>query len=591
LAISGSSATGNTGLAGASESARQAKLKEEDAKKRALGVSDYTKYYFKGLTGLRGIDPELADQWMHTHSEQTEDAKKKAGLPADFKINDYYSSVEDGTADPETQAKVSTFESLLDNRFKNSILEESKNQTIQNLYNHGNLTEDQWNDLDNLVARTAIEENVDMESDRQDKEWNALPIATDHAKMTKRSLRDEAKSYLNDSRSEEGINAFTEDILHNPMATEETVKNFDELASALNTDYDIANNPENYKFLQDYSKLKDTECLKLTDAEKVRLSVTYQDNAYRGGQKYANEQLVNYFKDKMEENQTVLDATLNAGNQFIDSAASMLIGVAGVADGVLTGGQLSKLLDTEEGRKRREGQGYFQGIFDNALVEYSNDLMETHVYDRADQQKMKELGISDNSIYQTAEEEQQLLSTKTPLTLFGQYGFTTAFTGATMGMGAMANGTIKGGLWALKSMGAAKNAATYNKILRGAAKLKTALNTTNAAIVATAEGAQITQQDKEENYNHMVQDMENRYIKQTVDANPMLAASLLEQQAQSDSDLRSIPDGTLVQGKDGNTYRTFNGKDKQRIAELIQQNEVLRQQVVAAYEKAHPQEV
>jgi len=48
LAISGSSATGNTGLAGASESARQAKLKEEDAKKRALGVSDYKNTILKG---------------------------------------------------------------------------------------------------------------------------------------------------------------------------------------------------------------------------------------------------------------------------------------------------------------------------------------------------------------------------------------------------------------------------------------------------------------------------------------------------------------------------------------------------------------
>lgn len=293
----------------------------------------------------------------------------------------------------------------------------------------------------------------------------------------------------------------------------------------------------------------------------------------------------------MEANQTVLDATLNAGNQFMDSAASMLIGVVGVADGLLTGGQLSSLLDTEEGRKRREGQGYFQGIFDNALVEYSNDLMETHVYDRADQEKMKELGISDNNIYQTAEEEQQLLSAKTPLTLFGQYGFTTAFTAATMGMGAAANGTIKGGLWALKGMGAAKNAAAYNKILRGAAKLKTALNTTNAAIVATAEGAQITQQDKEENYNHMVEDMENRYIKQIVDANPLLATTYLARQTENEEELSRIPGGSLVQGKDGDTYRTFNEKEKQKIAELIQQNDVLRPQVVEAYRRAHPQEV
>lgn len=283
LAISGSSATGNTGIAGASESSREAQLEEEDAKKREQGVSGYTKYYFKGLSGLRGIDPELADQWRHTHSTLVDDARRNAGLPDNFKINDWYDSVKDGTANPETQAKVSTYEQLLDNRFKNSILEESNNQTIQNLYNHGNLTEDQWNDLDNLVARTAIEENVDVESDRQDKEYNALPFATDHAKMTKRSLRDEAKSYLDDTRSEEGINAFTEDILHNPAVTRETVKNFDSLASALSTDYDIANNPKNYKFLQDYSKLKDTECLKLTDAEKVRLAVAYQDDAYRGG--------------------------------------------------------------------------------------------------------------------------------------------------------------------------------------------------------------------------------------------------------------------------------------------------------------------
>lgn len=465
-----------------------------------------------------------------------------------------------------------------DNKFKQQILQNSKDESIASAlhdFQDGHLS---WQDLQLKVAQTAIGKDLDAQSDRKDQyKQSNLTHLSDwlFSNEASHSLRDDAKDYLSQYQKDTGmVDSIYETLSSSPEVKRDGLKQFDELSSQLYTEYDMANHPEKYKDLQDYDKMKDVECLRMDDDERLHLLAKYYADVQLGGEELAVTNLQNYYKDKIHDNQSNLDVVLDTGAGIIDAAASMLIGTVGILDG-LTGGHISSLLDAyagwsdEEDLQRRKGQGYLQGIYDNALVQFSNDLITTHVYDRKVQRRMKKLGISDNTLNKSSEQEGELFNSLTLPELLQQYGFEFAATIISLGGAGLISGTIRGGLGISKVLGATNNIKNFNNLLRAAVKGKNALNIANGAIIATTEGAQITQQDKVDNYHNMLEDTYDRYIKNTINQNPNLIQQYLQNSAADDETLAKIPQGTLVKGKDGGFYRTFNDADKKNIASLV----------------------
>jgi len=553
--------------------AKTAKEDERSQRQNELGVDEWTPYYFKGLSGLSSKQRE---KWEQDNLDYINGLKVKHPMASDDELEAYKN-----------------------NRFKNDILRKSKSPIVQGIFKDGNLTDQEWETLDDNISRAALENDLDGLSDDRDSykdSWWKHAGDVYLGENIKSSLRDGAREYLRGSQNPEEITNQVYAWETDPLKKQEAVEAFDSLSSSLSQDYDMMANPDKYKAIQNYGRFKDTEALRMSSQEKETLLAEYMANVRRGGEKYANEELVNVFKDKMEASQSKLDVALNAGSMFIDNFASMAIGTVGIMDGLLTGGSLGRAImgEDEEDAQRREGQGYLQGIFDNPLVQYSSGIMESHVYDMDAQKVFKELGITDNQLYEKASEEGKLFNSKTLPNLLGQYGFTAASTALSMGGTAAAQGAIKGGLWAAKALGMAKNATTWNKALRTAAKSKDMLNLVNGGIVATTEGAQIAQLDKVEKYEAMTEDMYKKYIDRTVEESPAVASQILiDRYAQENPEMAGmIPQGSLMMDPEtGKAVQVFSEEDKERLKDFIGQDKEVKDYILGQYTAAHKDEV
>ena len=280
---------------------------------------------------------------------------------------------------------------------------------------------------------------------------------------------------------------------------------------------------------------------------------------------------------------------MNWGAGFQDDVASFSIQTAGIVLGLFN---WHPGYQTEEDKKRREGQSYWQGIFDNPLVQYGSDLMETHVYDPNDQRRMKELGLQDNQFYKTAEQEESLFSLPDFLQLTSNYGFTAATTAMSGGTTGLARGVVGGSLKVMKGLGAANNAARWGKILKGAVKAKDYINVGLGGAIATAEGAGITLENKVDHYHEGITGLQNKYFEQWVKDNPVLAAATLRQMGNE-----NVPTGSMLTSKEGGGRVVFSDKDKAEMIDQFNQAgdnpqfQQFKQSIVHDYEQAHPDQV
>jgi len=110
------------------------------------------------------------------------------------------------------------------------------------------------------------------------------------------TMREAAKKYLDESgNSNENVinrNNFYKWLSSNTVGEDgktrkDHIEDFDNLASMVSQDYNILMNPEKYKDLQDYDRLKDVDGLRLSDEEKLQLYAQFYVDLQRGGDRYA----------------------------------------------------------------------------------------------------------------------------------------------------------------------------------------------------------------------------------------------------------------------------------------------------------------
>lgn len=325
-----------------------------------------------------------------------------------------------------------------------------------------------------------------------------------------------------------------------------------------------------------YKKYAGTDKLNLSEEDKIDLLSKFQAWNEVGGSTFAQKALGEHYQNIVANNQSLWEKTINSGAQFIDSAVGMLIRAAGMIGAATTLG-------------KKEGEGYWEHIIDNEVTRYGDRVATTNTYDPEEQEKLEKLGLSDNPILGTVEQQESMLSANTPFELFGQYGFTTASTILSFGSSALVNATAKGAAWAAKAATASKGLNTTAKgvkFLRGVTRAKDIGNIAVVGGIGAVEGGMNAAQTKNEVLNRLNADIDDKYrqkaqedIADQVKKDPLGAARLLRTKGYN------VPERIPVT-KEGKTVSPYNEKEVNQMIGLLQGDESIMSAALGRYSKS-----
>lgn len=325
-----------------------------------------------------------------------------------------------------------------------------------------------------------------------------------------------------------------------------------------------------------YKKYAGTDKLNLSEEDKIDLLSKFQAWNEVGGSTFAQKALGEHYQNIVANNQSLWEKTINSGAQFIDSAVGMLIRAAGMIGAATTLG-------------KKEGEGYWEHIIDNEVTRYGDRVATTNTYDPEEQEKLEKLGLSDNPIISTLEQQESMLSANTPFELFGQYGFTTASTILSFGSSALVNATAKGAAWAAKAATASKGLNTTAKgvkFLRGVIRAKDIGNIAVVGGIGAVEGGMNAAQTKNEVLNGLNADIDDKYrqkaqedIANQVRKDPQGAARLLRARGYD------IPERIPIT-KEGKTVSPYNEKEVNQMIGLLQGDESIMSAALGRYSKS-----
>ena len=325
-----------------------------------------------------------------------------------------------------------------------------------------------------------------------------------------------------------------------------------------------------------YKKYAGTDKLNLSEEDKIDLLSKFQAWNEVGGSTFAQKALGEHYQNIVANNQSLWEKTINSGAQFIDSAVGMLIRAAGMVGAATTLG-------------KEEGEGYWEHIIDNEVTRYGDRVATTNTYDPEEQEKLEKLGLSDNPIIGTVEQQESMLSANTPFELFGQYGFTTASTILSFGSSALVNATAKGAAWAAKVATASKGLNTTAKgvkFLRGVTRTKDIGNIAVVGGIGAVEGGMNAAQTKNEVLNGLNADIDDKYrqkaqedIADQVRKDPQGAARLLRAKGYN------VPERVSIT-KEDKTVSPYNEEEVNQMIGLLQGDESIMSAALGKYSKS-----
>nr|UVM92054.1 MAG: protein of unknown function DUF3799 [Bacteriophage sp.] len=325
-----------------------------------------------------------------------------------------------------------------------------------------------------------------------------------------------------------------------------------------------------------YKKYAGTDKLNLSEEDKIDLLSKFQAWNEVGGSTFAQKALGEHYQNIVANNQSLWEKTINSGAQFIDSAVGMLIRAAGMVGAATTLG-------------KEEGEGYWEHIIDNEVTRYGDRVATTNTYDPKEQEKLEKLGLSDNPIIGTAEQQESMLSANTPFELFGQYGFTTASTILSFGGSALVNATAKGAAWAAKVATASKGLNTTAKgvkFLRGVTRAKDIGNIAVVGGIGAVEGGMNAAQTKNGVLNGLNADIDDKYrqkaqedIADQVRKDPQGAARLLRAKGYN------VPERVSIT-KEGKTVSPYNEEEVNQMIGILQGDESIMSAALGKYSKS-----
>lgn len=255
-----------------------------------------------------------------------------------------------------------------------------------------------------------------------------------------------------------------------------------------------------------YKKYKGTDKLPLDSDFRKKALATFLAHSEVGGAEFAAKALSRLYQNTVADNQSLGEKAVNTGAQFIDSAAGMLIRAAGML------WNLNPLV--HDGKR-----SYLENVIDNDITRYGDGIATTNSWTVEGQKMYKELGLSDNPILNTVDQQNSLMSMNTPFELIGQYGFTTASTILSFGASSVLHGLTKSISWTtkiLKGTGDLSKSAKGISLLNNLRAFECGANILVPAAVGTVEGGMNAAMTKEETLKNLNQSIEDRYRQKAI---------------------------------------------------------------------------
>lgn len=383
-----------------------------------------------------------------------------------------------------------------DNFFRNKIFTE--------LFKDSEKPEDQeiWNnrhsltkrDRDDIFARKAIEEDIDGVSNMQESSVDFWDFLKDHnyaynvgitkGNIGKDTARRQSMEYLG-RRGSELYNQYYNAISSLDTATlNEATNNLSDFSKQISPLYAMYAGTD-----------------KLNQLDMKSVLAQYLANEAIGGSQYAAKALSEYYQNEVASKQSLLEKAWNSGAQFIDSAIGEMIRGVGMAGAAL-------------GIGKEDDESWLANVIDNEVTRYGDRVATTNSYSPTEQERLEELGTSDNPILNSVDQQNSLVSWNTPFELFGQYGFTVASTLLSFGATLLPRLAVKTAAWAGK---VAMGGKTLNASQKGVAFLRRAIKSekiANALVpgaVGTIEGGMNAAATRRETLEGFEQDIQSRY--------------------------------------------------------------------------------
>lgn len=472
-------------------------IQKEQTDKRLKSPENYknrlSNSYHSGYSGLNPWDRKEFDNKYRDKLSGMDDEEKDQYYKSRV-FDNYYSDSADRVKNLKKQ-----MDDYIKNPSKDTSLEELKQQydiakRDLGIWNSRHTMDADQRDI--YVSRKIVEdyETNPYYNDAKQSSWTNIfsnPFEAPYLEAKKQDVQ-KAQDYLKDVSAGYSDSLFEEFLELDEEKKNNLVDEYDSLASSLSSAY---------------SEYKGTDWLNLTREEKLKKLADFMALNEIGGSTAATRGLTEDINDTIEDNQTVLEKSANGIAKTVDSFSAGFLGVAGILYG------LNKL-PIEVAQWIASGykdEVELNKIWNNGIVKYAANLMETDAWSPEEQERLKSLGLNDNPIFNTTEQNNSLVHANMAYEVVPNIGFTAA----SMGTSKLLSGA---GQLISKGVGAAarlvSKANNVNSIMRGIKAAQTVAKVSdvlNPVIVGSGEGALNAYSTASETLKNLTEGAYNNY--------------------------------------------------------------------------------
>ena len=531
-----------------------------------MGVGETLKEMFKGYGNVAGGP-------YRVRAPQFEDASGPGQLygPSLYEQSDieklsgyYFKGIGQMSNDDRQQLKqlgvYSDDNSYEDNNhnFKNYLFkvhfENAEQDWAKEVWNkRQDLTIDQ---RDQYFSKMAMEKDLDDRSILQETsfKWSDNP-ATFFDRISakaKGSVREDARKHLQ-SRIEDSSYSIYEEILEQPFEKRKELLDWlDSHSSQLSQHYNYYNG---------------TDKLELTDDDKYRIIAQYLAGEQIAGSDLADKFLAEYYQNTVANNQDIIEKVVNTGAGFTDNLVGNLAELVGMIYGA------GKYVIDDDSTE------FWKTVLENEVTQWANRLTTTNAWTTEEQERLLAMGMSDNAILNTVEQENSIFNSNTIFEVGQQLGYVAGSMSISKGVGATVKGLAKASFKTAKKFGGGR------RVAEGIIKTRNAGYALTPSITGTVEGgmnALHTKNNALMGLNQQVMDKYNKLIAQDIkQVSPEAKRQML---IAAGVPAEELPQPTMV-NTDGRMVSSYTKEDQQYLDYLIQATPSTQQQFMAKYQQ------
>lgn len=428
---------------------------------------------------------------------------------------------------------------------------------------------------DNAFARLAIEKNLDNRSVDAEQginpfsflnpfNWETGPLGGTVMRPTEnmenrmgkamgiKDIRSESQRYLDQEKDQ--YEGYYNNIINSMsfQEQEDLIDQIDQNSAAISNYYNYYNG---------------TDKLNLSREDKLELAAQFMAREQVGGTHFANKMLSQFYQNEVASNQSPWEKAANGIAQATDS----FLGNIGVAVGMVYG--LASNIWKDEG-------SIMENVLDNELTRYFNNVTATNAWTPEEQERLLAMGMSDNAILNSVDQEHSLLSMNTPFELLGQSGYILGSTALSKAISKTISVGARAAFGLTKALGGGQKAA--RAIIMG----KNALYAATPGIVGSVEGAMNAGHTKQHTLKSLEQEVNKKWDsvaqEEISNLSPEKKIAILQMTGYKKEDL---PEPQKSISKEGTIVTSYSEDQWKQIDQLLLNDDKCKGQILSKYQE------